>query len=503
MFDRLVGGAVLAESDGVVGPDEGDGPFHQRREADGGSHVVAEGEEGAAVGPGAAVHLIPFRMEPIACSRMPKCRVRPYGLPGNSRDCRSAGRKLGSPSMVVLLDSARSAEPPHSSGSFGASAVSTLPEAARVATPLASGCPAGQRLLPAGCQLTGHQTVVEGFAVGVGLGPLVEADLPVGHRGGPATDQGPGVGEYLLRHVEGLLRVETQDLLGGGHLVGAERGAVRFSGPLGLRRRPGDDRVQLDEAGPVGDLAGRVQRCQQGRDVLGVLGVALGPVHGLHVPAVGLVAGCGVFAEGDVGVVLDGDPVAVVDHGQVAEPLGAGQRGGLGGDALLDVAVGGEHVDLVVKDRLTDRGIGVEQTPFTPGGHRHTDGVGQALTERAGRDLDTLGVAVLGVSRCRGSPGTQGFQVVQLQPEPAEIQLDVQGQAGVSAGQHETVTSRPVGVGRAVAHHLLEQGVGHRCQAHRGTGMAVARLLHGVGPQHPDGVDGPGVGVGPAVGEHE
>ena len=82
--------------------------------------------------------LIPLRMAPMACSRMPKCRVRPYGWPGKRRDCRSAGRKLGSPSMVVLLDSARSAEPPHSSGSFGASAVSTLPDAARVATPLAS-----------------------------------------------------------------------------------------------------------------------------------------------------------------------------------------------------------------------------------------------------------------------------------------------------------------------------------------------------------------------------
>ena len=50
----------------------------------------------------------------------------------------SAGMNDGSPFIVVLLLSARSAEPPHSSGSTGASASSTLPEAARVATPLAS-----------------------------------------------------------------------------------------------------------------------------------------------------------------------------------------------------------------------------------------------------------------------------------------------------------------------------------------------------------------------------
>ena len=81
---------------------------------------------------------MPFMIEPMACSRMPKCMVRPYGLPGNIFDCRSVGRKLGSPSMVVLFDSARSAEPPHNSGSLSAKASSTLPEAARVAMPLGS-----------------------------------------------------------------------------------------------------------------------------------------------------------------------------------------------------------------------------------------------------------------------------------------------------------------------------------------------------------------------------
>ena len=86
---------------------------------------------------------MPFTIEPIACSRMPKCIVRPYGSPGNIFDCRSVGRKLGTPSMVVLFDSARSAEPPHSSGSSSASALSTLPEAARVEMSLGSASQVG------------------------------------------------------------------------------------------------------------------------------------------------------------------------------------------------------------------------------------------------------------------------------------------------------------------------------------------------------------------------
>ena len=50
----------------------------------------------------------------------------------------------GSPAIVVLLDSARSAEPPHSSGSVAARAPRTLPDAARVARPFASASKTGR-----------------------------------------------------------------------------------------------------------------------------------------------------------------------------------------------------------------------------------------------------------------------------------------------------------------------------------------------------------------------
>ena len=63
-----------------------------------------------------------------------------------------------------------------------------------------------------------------------------------------------------------------------------------LAGVLRVRGGPGDDRAQHDEAGPVGDRLGRLDRGVQRRDVLGVLVAAVGPVDGLHVPAVGLVA---------------------------------------------------------------------------------------------------------------------------------------------------------------------------------------------------------------------
>jgi hypothetical protein len=74
---------------------------------------------------------------------MPKCRVRPYQSPGNDLVAYSGGTNDGSPSIVVLLLSARSAEPPHSSGRTGATALITSPEALRVAIPFGSGLNSG------------------------------------------------------------------------------------------------------------------------------------------------------------------------------------------------------------------------------------------------------------------------------------------------------------------------------------------------------------------------
>ena len=82
---------------------------------------------------------MPFMIAPMPCSRMPKWRTRPCsGSAFHSSTERSSGRNDGAPLMVVLLEPARSADPPHSSGMSGAIALITWPDAARVATPLAS-----------------------------------------------------------------------------------------------------------------------------------------------------------------------------------------------------------------------------------------------------------------------------------------------------------------------------------------------------------------------------
>ena len=197
----------------------------------------------------------------MPCSRMPKCSVRPYSSPGNSLVAYSGGTNDGSPFIVVLLLSARSAEPPHSSGSTGASASSTLPDAARVAMPFGSAGELGQRVGPArraacGVVSRSNSAVRSGLAAAQASKRL----LPRGVRRPAALDHLAGVGEHLVGDGEALRRVEAEDLLGGGDLVGAERRAVDLAGVLLVRRRPADDRAQRDERRPVGLRLGRLER---------------------------------------------------------------------------------------------------------------------------------------------------------------------------------------------------------------------------------------------------
>ena len=77
------------------------------------------------------------------------------------------------------------------------------------------------------------------------------------------------------------------------------------------------------------------------------------------------------------------------------------------------------------------RGVRVEQPALAAGGHRHPDRAGQPLAQRPGGDLHAAGVPVLRVPGGRRAPGAQRLQVVQLQPVAGQVELDVEGQAGV------------------------------------------------------------------------
>ena len=247
-----------------------------------------------------------------------------------------------------------------------------------------------------------------------------------------------------------------------------------------MGRRVGDVRADRDERRALGFVAPGRQRGLERVEVLGVL-------DPLHVPAVGLQARRVVLAvEADRRRAVDRDAVVVVADHQLAEPEVPGDRGGFLADALHQVPVGADRVGVVVDDLLARA---VEALGEEALGDRHADGVGEALPERPGRDLDPGRVPALGMSRRARAPLAELLEVVEAQLVAGQVQQRVLQHARVAGAQHEAVAVGPVRLGRVGVQEALEDRVRQRRERHRGAGMARVGLLHRVHRETANRVD--------------
>ena len=485
MLDRLVRRTVLAETDRVVRPDERDTGLHDRREPDGAAHVVGEHQERAAERAQQVRqrHAVERRAHGVlADAEVEDPAVRRLAVPERRgrRDDRAdrEERAAALDGGVVALRQVGAA--PHELGEGSCDGLDDL--AARLA---------GRHVLAGGelreDEVVGErpcdEAVEEGRPCGVGSAPRGVVVVPRRTVARASGRHLARVGQDVVGDGEAHGRVEAEQLLGGGHLVGAESGAVRLEGVAQVRGGPADHGLEPDERRAL-------DRGGQRQDVDAAVGC---DVDALHVPAVRRVARPDVLAEGDRRVVLDRDLVVVPDHREVAEALRARERGGLGGDALLEVAVGADHPDVVVERARAGRGVGVEQAALVALAHGHADGGRQTLAQRAGRGLDALRVMALGVPGGERAPGAERLEVGQLEAVAGQVELDVERERGVPARQHEPVAAQPVRVGGVVGEEPLEEQVGGGREAHRRARVAVAHLLHGVRCQHARGVDRAGV----------
>ena len=489
VLDRLVGGAVLTDSDGVVGPHEDRTDPHERRQAHGRAHVVGEHHEGAPVGAGEPVQGDPVEDRAhgvLAHTEVEGAPEGPIALGLRQRGGQEGG--LAGHGRVVRAGQVRRPAPQlgHHAGQGGEHLARR-----RTGGQGLTHLPGRQSRLKALGQAVGLKALQQRGTGGVGPLPGREALLPA-RSGGPGVVGGPcaGVGDDVLGKDEALLGIQAQGPLEPGDLLGPELGAVGGGLALLGRGGPGDERVQADQRRARALGAGRHDGLVQRLEVLRVAVGAGAPVDVEHLPAVGLEAGRDVLGEGDVRVALDGDVVVVVDGDEVAQLLGAGQGGGLRGHALLHAAVAQDRVDEVVEDRLTQRGAGVEQPVLAARRHRQAHRVGETRPQRARGGLHPGNLTELGVTRQAGR-GAEGREALQVNVVAGQEQLDVLHQRGVPDGQDEPVASQPARIRRVVDHLTLVEQPRHSRQRDRRTGVPRPRLLHGVSGQglgHRDGL---------------
>ena len=470
LFDGLVGGAVLAHTDGIVGEDPDRTGAHEGRQAQGVLGVIGEDHEGAGVGDetavqGQAVHdgahaELAHTVGQIVAGAGGGVEV--HGMAGlgahGARQVGRAAQHLGQ----VAHQFFQGLPGGHAGGDALAGFHGLLDH---------GGGDAG----PVGRQVALHAAFQLGGQLGAGGAVGVETGLPFGFGLLAGFTGVPGGGDVVRHGERGLM--PFQGGTGGGGHVHAQGRAVTGGG-VGLGGTETDVGLADDEAGMLGVSAGFGQG--------GVQGPGIMAVHGADdLPAVGLVAGGHVFGEPAVDLAVDGDAVGVVQGDELAQAPHAGQGAGFVGHAFHEAAVTEEHVSVVVDDRVFG---GVEAGGQHLFGQGHAHGGRDALTQGTGGHFHAGGHVAFGMAGGAGAQLAEVADVVHAQVVAGEVQHGIEQHGGVTVGQHEAVTIHPAGIGGIVFEAVAPEGFGHVGHAQGGAGMTGTGLLDGVDGKGADGV---------------
>ena len=118
-----------------------------------------------------------------------------------------------------------------------------------------------------------------------------------------------------------------------------------------------------------------------------------------------------------------------------------------------------------------------------------TDGLGEALAQRAGGDFDARRLTHLGVPSGVRTPLAELLQLLHRQVVTGQVQHTVQQRRRVAVREHKTVAIAPLRVGGVVLHELVKEQIRDRRAAQRGSGVAVLGALHLVDGEEPEGID--------------
>ena len=217
-------------------------------------------------------------------------------------------------------------------------------------------------------------------------------------------------------------------------------------------------------------------------------------------PAVGLIALQHVLGEGHGGVAVDGDVVVVVEGNQLAQAQVAGQGSGLAAHTLLVAAITHDHVGVVINQLAAGLVKLGGQVRF---GDSQAHGVGNALAEGSGGDLNSWGFEGFRVTRGAAAPLAELLDVFDGHRVVAgEVQQRVKQHAAVASREHEAVAVEPLGVPGVVLEHLVPQGERHRCTAHGQPRVTGIRFIDRVDRQEADAVDAERLEGGRGGGDH-
>ena len=227
-----------------------------------------------------------------------------------------------------------------------------------------------------------------------------------------------GLAQVLVhfgRYLERLLGVEAVERLSSLHVVSPQGRAVRLAGAR-QRRAKADNGTHGDNRRAV------LHRLRHADGFLNFV-EAIAVLHVLRMPIIGIEALHRVLGVGEAGGPVERDFVVVVEVNHLAQLQVTGQRGRLRGDALHQVAVAHQHVGVVVLHRCV--ALFIVDGAEVRLAHSHTQAVGEALAQRAGRYFHAGRHVRLGVARRPGIQLAELLQIIQRQVVAVEVQQAV------------------------------------------------------------------------------
>src|SRR5690606_12750221 len=333
-FDRLVGRAVFALTDGVVGQHVDHAQLHQRRHPHAVAHVVGELVEGTTERQDAAVQCHAVHDRGHAELAHAVGNIVAWLLAADVLEARIAGQ-VGTGQVGRTADELGQYRCESGNGVLRCLA------GGHAFGLVVGGLDEGVHgFLPVGWQVTGHAALEFRSFGRIGLGIGVELGVPLGFGLGAALDGVPAFVD-LLRHDEGLVR-PADVVARGSDFFQAQRGTVAVVRTALVRRTRADDGLAAEQGGLVGDLLGFLDRLLEGVDVV--------TVDRDHVPAVGLETTGGVVGVPAFDMAVDGNAVVIPERDQLAQAPGTGQCAGFVGHAFHHAAVAEETVGVVIDD---------------------------------------------------------------------------------------------------------------------------------------------------------
>ena len=273
-------------------------------------------------------------------------------------------------------------------------------------------------------------------------------------------------------------RVGPADGLAGTlNLLGAKRLAMGFCGPCTLGRTLADAGLAGDQGGLVrslGALQGSIYRV----DILAV--------HARnHIPARRLKTLGRVVDKPGRHSAVDGYSVVVIEHDELAELPGAGQRNGFLADAFHQASITQEHIGSMVHHGVAGPVEFVRQELLS---ERHAHRVCQTLAERPGGGFHARGFMHLWVTRSFAVQLAETLQFIQREFIAAQVQRRIQEHGRVAVGQHKAIAVGPMRVGGVVLQMARPERDGHFSHSHGRARVTRIGLLNGVHRQGAHGI---------------